>query len=407
MSRKNEIPDVSEFTAYDRYIVRNVIVYELSQWQPDMDNYIRCTLREIPVEGRLRNYKQVEWFFKCWIDLALRVTNIPNRSETSEHMIWDPEDKHEYEEALPEEEAEGAEGAEGAEDDDDNYEKDSSDEEDDEEGENQPRLDNNDKHLLPKGFKSKLVFRDKRFHRIWFHDKVGVNSHLPMIIPVSDTISFYLAFFILYLRDKNGIYLYNGDRPWKTVAADLKMFITEELKLGVIIHDNLIHNMRHMVADTIGIITNFNMSIMKDVSLVMRHTHQMQQKRYATGTKWGQVSSSLQDHQSYQRDHVNLLYPTNDDKLNTWKLMSRAIQTKKYIWGTTVITNLIPIALLGKCTIMNEFPLYKHFVELVKVPETTVQQSFEACFPNAKFQIRDAPVLKLVDWKKFHLKRDR
>lgn len=399
MSRKNEIPDVTEFTAYDRYVVRNVLVYELAQWQPDMDNYIRCKLRNIPIEGRLRTHRYIEWFFKCWIDLALRVTNIPNRSETSEHMIWDPEDKHAYEEAIQDEGAEGA--------DEDNEDFDSSDE-DEEEDAPRPNIIDNDKHLLPKGFKSKLVFRNKRFHRIWFHDKVGVNSHLPMIIPVSDTLSYYLAFFILHLREKDGIYLYNGDRPWKTVAADLKTFITNELKLGVIIHDYLIHNMRHMVADTIGIVTNFNMAIMKDVSLVMRHTHQMQQKRYATGTKWGQVSSSLQDHQSYQSDNVNLLYPTNDEKLNTWQQMSRAIQTRKYLWGTTVITNLIPIANLAKCTMMNDLPLFKHFVEMVKVPETTVQQSFDACFPNnAGFNIGNAQVLKLSDWKRFHLKRDR
>lgn len=385
------MPDVTELTAYDRYVLRNVIVHELSLWQPDMDSYIQHILEKRPGKprGRLAKVDNCKLFFQCWIDLALRVTNIPNRSETSEYMVWDPEDKKAYNAEFDEEEDEDGELRE---------EDGASSSEDDEEKEKE----------LPKGFKSKLVFRNKRFHRIWFHDKVGVNSHLPMIIPISDTISYYLSFYLLHLRKSNGLYLFNGEFTWKHVASDLKMFIRDHLGLGIIIQDYLIHNMRHLVADTIGIVTNFNMAIMKDVSLVMRHTHQMQQKRYATGTKWGQVSSSLHDHQSYQPDRVKLWYPSNDlTTMVTWEDMSEAIKQKRFIWGTTIVTNLIPIAKLQKSTPMDRLPLFQHFQLSPRLQPTTLQESLEACFPNRNIQVDPNRFFSMKIWKEFHLKRER
>jgi hypothetical protein len=345
-----KMPDVSQLTAFDRYVIRNVIVHELAKWQPDMHRYIKQVLTNTRIKNALNHHDiDVPMFFKCWIDLALRVTNIPNRSETNANMIWDPNHDFNYDQA---------------------------DNEDAEEVEDYGEED----------FKSKLVFRHKRFHRIWFHDKVGTRSHLPMIIPISDSISYYLAFYILHLRNE-GPYLFNGRTPWSDLASDVKLFIDKSLHLRNIIQTMILHNMRHIVADTIGVVTNFNMSIMNDVSLVMRHTHQMQQTHYATGTKWGQVSTSLHDHQSYQPDGVKLWYPKNKNSLNDWEKMSIAIQQGTYKWGTTVITNVLHVAKLRKCPLINEFPLFQHFNEFPKKVTTTLQKSLKACFPHSNLQV--------------------
>jgi hypothetical protein len=350
------MPDVMELTAYDRYVLRNVIVHELRQRQRDLDLFIRNTLTDRNDRTNIRP-DIAPLFFKCWIDLALRVCNVPNRSETSEHMLWDPEYKLNYDQAE-------------LNDDEDILEAEEEEEREPEEQEN------------AEDFKSKLIFRNKRFYRLWFHDKVGRMSHLPLVIPVDDTISYYLAFYILHLRPKHGYYLYNGLTPWDTVAKDIKQFITKCLGLGNIIHERLLHNMRHFVADTIGVVTNFNMSIMNDVSLVMRHSHQMQQTHYATGTKWGQISTSLHDHQSYQRDNVKLIYPEN--RLQSWQEMSQAIKDGKFRWGTTVVNQRLPVATLRRSPLLDDYPLFQHFREYPPKFKSSLQESFQSCLPHNK-----------------------
>ena len=343
-----QMPAVEDLTAFDRYILRNVIVHELAKWQPDMELFMTNH------SSRIDGIPNKEMFFKCWIDLALRVTNVPHRSQASEHLIW----------------------------------------------EEQGSL-----HHVP--YTSKLIFRNKRFHRIWYDDK-NMNSHLPIIVPVGDTLSYYLAYYILHLRAP-GPYLFHGATPWTRIASDVKTFIATHLKLERIIRPRLLHNMRHIIADTIGVVTNFNQSIMHDVSLVMRHTHQMQQERYATGTKWGQVSTSLYDHQSYhQHENVKLLYPSNRSTLQSWEDMGQAIRQGNFQWGTTVTTHVIPIETLSRCTLLfDSHPLFQHFPELPPKTDTTLHESLTACFPNHRIQFNPAIDLNVQQLKSLVLKRDR
>jgi len=318
-----KIKPTKELSAVERYIIRNIMISRMRNLQPDIELFMESVLQftgvmkmDLQNINELRNWRktlpallktfemrdggkfngytidQFRTYFRCYIDLALRLTNVPNRSETSKFMIWDQarlsDDPDRVEKVIPEEDM----------------------------------------------YKGKLIFRGQRFHRIWYMDKVG-KAHFPLILPVDNTLSAYLGFFIIFCREDEGKYLYNSDKIWRDVSTDLITFIREQLHMPFEDKALRAHDFRNIFADTFGYATGFNMDKMNDLSLVMRHNHMTQQKHYATGTKLGQVRMALLDHESINMKEGMKLWEAKDKlkfpEIMNWNDFDKIV-TERVLW---------------------------------------------------------------------------
>lgn len=225
---------------------RNYLVWRLNE-------YARTEIG--PKMNQVEHFRRrPEWFvwgeeLRCWIDLALRVFNIPHRTQVSRGLTAGPNAPHAY--------------------------------------------------------ISKLVMRETRWHRIWSLDKVALGKvHQPISVPIDENLSAIMFFYYHICRPPDvpiwnhqwnpgvGRFFVNHDgSQWRHLTPDVKLFCRTKLKIepDVLEPDGyFLHRFRSYSLVTFGVQDNimFQSSLLNQMSVVMRHTTTIMNRNYLRWNDW-------------------------------------------------------------------------------------------------------------------------
>ena len=206
---------------FELVMICNEVVARLQKAQLDeLDPFISAYLSE---RGPHSRSDMIEFGkgLRCWIDLAMRFTNVPTRIQCTIELL---------------------------------------------------------SHTVPstKDYVARLVLRGEVFVRVLNKDKVG-KYYEPVEIGLCKTISCYLYFYINYCRtDLNSPLAFQSDHghKWTRASRDLKVY----LKKRGIDPDRLepsgriIHGSRHIGLATFAVMCGFDSSKISDYTVLMRHS---------------------------------------------------------------------------------------------------------------------------------------
>ena len=206
---------------YELVMISNEVVACLQKAQlNELDPFISAYLRERSPHS-LSDLIDFGKHLRCWIDLAIRFTNVPTRIQCTIELL-----SH----SAP----------------------------------------------SPKDYVSRLILRGEEFVRVLNKDKVG-KYYAPVEIMLCKTISCYLYFYISFCRpDQQSPLAFQSDQghKWTRASRDLKAY----LKKRGLDPDRLepsgriIHGSRHIGLATFALMCGFDSNKISDYTVLMRHS---------------------------------------------------------------------------------------------------------------------------------------
>lgn len=215
--------------------------------------------------------------YRCWLELAIRLLNIPHRVQATKYLIWceDP--------VTP--------------------------------------LTLSSSTDQQSDFVVKLILKeDLLFYRLFAYDKVGQNgSHKPVEVAMDSNLTTYVWFYLRYLRpycnlkvvDHDYFYVNSNGGVWETASADLKAYLKDVLHTDPKKFDpsgRFVHGIRHLVLSTYAYKIGFDTAKLRRMALLTRHSLATMTLYYNIWEQWQQAQQAAVEFQhvmSNGHNHVN------------------------------------------------------------------------------------------------------
>lgn len=238
--------------------MRNHVVSELNKMQVKYDVYIRNFLKDSHPGNDDDAQKNLEFGLelRCWLDLAIRFTNVAHRTQATREMV------------VP-------------------------------------------NSSLTK-YVCKLLYKKGLYYRLWYCDKVGTSGNQrPVECSLGTTVSAYMFFYLTYCRPRSSnsskkeegageqpfVFLEKSGTKWVHLARDVKAYCRTSLNIDpdeVDPSGRFTHFVRHICLASYATACDFNLDKLQRFATLMRHSVAVMNKYYITWNKWylSQVSAN-------------------------------------------------------------------------------------------------------------------
>jgi len=144
---------------------------------------------------------------------------------------------------------------------------------------------------------SKLVQHGTCYTRVLNKDKVGKHYEATQI-PLDSTISTYLSFYLAFCRaDASSHLVFQTKRgsPWQRASRDVKKYLKDRGFLPEKVEPNgrFVHGSRHISLATFSVGVGFDVQRIRDYTVLMRHSLDTAEKIYCPWLKVSQAANAI------------------------------------------------------------------------------------------------------------------
>jgi hypothetical protein len=146
---------------------------------------------------------------------------------------------------------------------------------------------------------SKLIQHGKYFTRVLNKDKV-CSSYEATQVPLDDVISLYLSFYIKYCRpreESNYVFQTKTGKVWMRASRDIKQYLQNRGFSPDHIEPNgrFVHGSRHIGLATFAVGVGFNMVKIREYTVLMRHSLHATEMIYTPWLRSAQADSAIKN----------------------------------------------------------------------------------------------------------------